>query len=77
MSEQKTMTVHRAVAPGVGSMVGAGIFALLGEAAALAGSAVWVSFLIAGIIALLTGYCFVQMGIRYPSRGGIALGCRG
>jgi len=52
-------------------MVGAGIFALLGEAAALAGSAVWVSFLMAGIIALLTGYSFVQMGIRFPSRGGI------
>jgi amino acid transporter len=52
-------------------MVGAGIFALLGEAAALAGSAVWVSFLLAGIIALLTGYSFVQMGIRFPSRGGV------
>jgi amino acid transporter len=71
MSEQKTVTVRRAIALGVGSMVGAGIFALLGEAAALAGSAVWISFLIAGIIALLTGYSFVQMGIRYPSRGGI------
>jgi amino acid transporter len=52
-------------------MVGAGIFALLGEAAMLAGSAVWLSFLAAGVIALLTGYSFVQLGIRYPSRGGI------
>jgi len=52
-------------------MVGAGIFALLGEAAALAGSAVWLSFLMAGVIALLTGYSFVQMGIRFPSRGGV------
>ncbi len=45
-------------------MVGAGIFALLGEATALAGSAVWVSFLMAGVVALLTGYSFVQMGIH-------------
>jgi amino acid transporter len=52
-------------------MVGAGIFALLGEAAALAGSAVWLSFLAAGVITLLTGYSFVQMGVRYRSRGGI------
>ncbi len=52
-------------------MVGAGIFALLGEAAILAGSAVWLSFLAAGIIALLTGYSFTQLGVRYPSRGGI------
>lgn len=52
-------------------MVGAGIFALLGEAAILAGSAVWLSFLAAGIIALLTGYSFTRLGVRYPSRGGI------
>ncbi len=71
MSKHRTVTVRSAIALGIGSMVGAGIFALLGEAAALAGSAVWVSFLLAGIIALLTGFSFVQMGIRFPSRGGI------
>ncbi len=71
MAKHRTVTVRSAIALGIGSMVGAGIFALLGEAAALAGSAVWVSFLIAGIIALLTGYSFVQMGTRFPSRGGI------
>ena len=63
--------MQSAIALGIGSMVGAGIFALLGEAAALAGSAVWLSLLLAGVIALLTGYSFVQMGIRFPSRGGI------
>ncbi len=71
MGKHRTVTVRSAIALGIGSMVGAGIFALLGEAAALAGSAVWVSFLMAGIIALLTGYSFVQMGTRFPSRGGI------
>jgi amino acid transporter len=45
-------------------MVGAGIFALLGEAAIMAGSAVWLSFLAAGIIALLSGYSFAQLGIK-------------
>ena len=71
MDKHPTITVRNAIALGIGSMVGAGIFALLGEAATLAGSAVWVSLLLAGIIALLTGYSFVQMGIRFPSRGGI------
>jgi amino acid transporter len=71
MGKHRTITVRGAIALGIGSMVGAGIFALLGEAAALAGSAVWVSLLLAGSIALLTGYSFVQMGIRFPSRGGI------
>ncbi|MEH6583375.1 MAG: APC family permease [Halioglobus sp.] len=71
MTERRTVSVPSAIALGVGSMVGAGIFALLGEAAALAGSAVWISFLVASIIAMLTGYSFVQMGVRFPSRGGV------
>ena len=37
-----------AIVLGVGAMVGAGIFALLGQAGAVAGSAVWISFLLAG-----------------------------
>jgi amino acid transporter len=56
---------------GVGAMVGAGIFALLGEAGAIAGSAVWISFLIAGLISLALGYAFVKLGTRYPSSGGL------
>jgi len=65
------MTVRGAVFLGVGAMVGAGIFALLGEAGAVAGSAVWVSFLIAGLISSLLGYAVVKLGVRYPSSGGI------
>ena len=71
MSQRRTISMWGAVALGVGSMVGAGVFALMGEAAVIAGSAVWLSFLIAGIIALLTGHSFAQLGVRYPSRGGV------
>ncbi len=65
------MTVRGAAFLGIGSMVGAGIFALLGEAGAVAGSAVWLSFLIAGIVAGLQGYAVAKLGARYPSSGGI------
>jgi amino acid transporter len=65
------MTVSGAAFLGVGAMVGAGIFALLGEAGAVAGAAVWLSFLIAGIVAGLLGYTTVKLGIRFPSSGGI------
>jgi amino acid transporter len=51
-------------------MVGAGIFALLGQAGAVAGSAVWLSFLLAGVVATLLGYMVVKLGVRYPSKGG-------
>ncbi len=65
------MTVRGAIFLGVGSMVGAGIFALLGEAGTVAGAAVWMSFLLAGIVAGLLGYTVVKLGVRYPSSGGL------
>ncbi len=65
------MTVRGAAFLGIGAMVGAGIFALLGEAAVIAGSAVWLSFLLAGIVAALLGYTVVKLGVRYPSSGGL------
>ncbi|AXJ10772.1 APC family permease [Arthrobacter sp. PM3] len=68
---KKQMTVMQAAFIGVGSMVGAGIFALLGAAGAVAGSAVWVSFLVAGAIAGLQGYSFAKLGATYPSGGGM------
>ncbi len=52
-------------------MVGAGIFALLGEASAISGSAVYISFVIGGVIALFSGYSLGKLGARYPSAGGI------
>src|SRR5690348_3402163 len=69
--QQKYLTVRQAAFIGVGAMVGAGIFALLGAAGEVAGAAVWVSFLIAGIIAGLQGYSFAKLGARYPSAGGL------
>lgn len=64
------MTLRGATFLGVGSMVGAGIFALLGEAAAVAGAATWVSFLLAGCVTGLLGYTIAKLGVRYPSSGG-------
>jgi amino acid transporter len=65
------MTARSATFLGIGSMVGAGIFSLLGEAGAVAGSAVWVSFLVGGIVAGLLGYVCSKLGMRYPSSGGL------
>ncbi|MGV6817754.1 MAG: APC family permease [Thiotrichales bacterium] len=67
----KPMTVSAAAALGIGSMVGAGIFALMGEAGAIAGSAVYLSFVISGLIALASGYSMARLGARYPAAGGI------
>jgi amino acid transporter len=66
-----TLTVRGATVLGVGSMIGAGIFALLGEAGAVAGAAVWISFLIGGVVAGLLGYVCAKLGMRFPSSGGL------
>jgi amino acid transporter len=65
------MSVRGAAFLGIGAMVGAGIFALLGQAAVIAGSAVWLSFLLAGLVTMLLAYNVVKLGIRYPSSGGL------
>jgi amino acid transporter len=65
------LTLRGATMLGIGSMIGAGIFALLGEAGAVAGAAVWISFLIGGAVAMLLGYVCAKFGVRYPSSGGL------
>jgi amino acid transporter len=65
------MSLRGAAFLGIGSMVGAGIFALFGEAGTIAGAGVWLSFFIGGLIALLQGYSFAKLGARFPSAGGL------
>jgi amino acid transporter len=65
------MNVWSVAALGVGSMVGAGIFALLGQAALVAGADTWLAFAIGGVVAILSGYSFAKLAARYPKAGGI------
>jgi amino acid transporter len=65
------LNVRQAAFIGVGAMVGAGIFSLLGAAGEVAGAAVWISFLLAGAVAGLQGYSFAKFGARFPSAGGL------
>lgn len=57
---------------GLGSMLGAGIYALVGKAAGMMGNAVWLAFLAAMIAAMLTGLSYACVGSRYPKAGGAA-----
>ena len=65
------MSTRRAAFIALGAMVGAGIFSLLGTAGEVAGAAVWLSFVLAGIIAGFQGYSFAKLGARYPSGAGL------
>src|SRR5215469_16137210 len=68
---RRSMSVWGVAALGVGSMVGAGIFTLLGEAALMTGRSVYLSFAVGGAIALLSGYSYARLASRFPGAGGI------
>ncbi|MAK60561.1 MAG: hypothetical protein CMK09_06255 [Ponticaulis sp.] len=58
---------------GVGVTLGAGIYVLIGETAATAGTLAPVSFLIALVAALLSGLSFAELAGRYPMSAGEAV----
>lgn len=70
MSDNKKIKLIDGISIGIGGMVGGGIFAVLGLAASLAKGGTPVSFLFAGIIALITSYSYVKLSLTYPDRGG-------
>jgi amino acid transporter len=57
---------------GTGSMLGAGIYALIGKTAGTLGNAVWLAFAVAMTGALLTGLSYAAVGGRYPKASGAA-----
>ena len=59
------------MAIGIAAMLGAGVFYVWGPAIALAGSWVFVSLLIAAIVATLNGLVTAQLAIQLPVSGGI------
>jgi basic amino acid/polyamine antiporter, APA family len=71
-------TLRRTIGPvqmalyGLGSMLGAGIYGLIGKAAGLAGNAVWLAFVVALCAALLTALSYASLGSRYPRAAGAA-----
>ncbi len=67
---KKGIGLWAAISIGVGGMVGAGIFSILGAASAIAGNALYVSFFIAGLVALFNAYSYAKLGVKYPTAGG-------
>ncbi|MGQ9718685.1 MAG: APC family permease [Nitrososphaerales archaeon] len=58
-----------AVAYGVGIIVGAGVYALIGRAAGNAGNSVWISFILAAAIATFTGLSYAELSSMFPLSG--------
>jgi basic amino acid/polyamine antiporter, APA family len=54
---------------GLGIILGAGIYSVLGAAAGHAGPALWMSFTISGVIALPTALTYAELTTMYPRAG--------
>jgi basic amino acid/polyamine antiporter, APA family len=54
---------------GVGVIVGAGVYSVIGAASAIAHDALWFSFVIGGLVAFLTGLSYAEMTTAFPAAG--------
>lgn len=63
---KRELGLFELVMSGIGTILGAGIYVLLGKAAGLAGDAVWISFLFASVVAALTGISYMELTSMYP-----------
>ena len=69
---RRTLGLWPVTISGVGIILGAGIYVLVGEASADAGGATWAAFLIAGLLAAFTGLSFAELSGMFPEAGGSA-----
>ena len=68
-----SLTLSGAVALGTGVMIGAGIFAITGQTAQLAGDMFPLAFLAAAVVVSLSAYSYVKLSNAFPSSGGVAM----
>ncbi|WP_281743352.1 APC family permease [Polynucleobacter yangtzensis] len=70
--KNKGISLFSATALGIGGMMGAGLFSLLGTASAHAGTHIPLAFLLGAIAASFSVYSYAKLGATFPSSGGAA-----
>jgi APA family basic amino acid/polyamine antiporter len=63
---RRQLGLGQAALTGIGVILGAGVYALVAPAAARAGNALWLAFLLAGVVAGLTAYSYARLGRMRP-----------
>ena len=71
-NKNKGIGLFSATALGIGGMMGAGLFSLLGTASAHAGTHIPLAFLLGAIAASFSVYSYAKLGATFPSSGGAA-----
>jgi APA family basic amino acid/polyamine antiporter len=70
MRLRRGLNLLDATSVGIGAIIGAGIFVVLGIAIGYAGPSVVISIIIAGIVASFTAFSFAELGSAIPKEGG-------
>ena len=68
--DKKKLGLWEAVSIAVGSMIGAGIFSVLGVGAKIAETNLHIAFILAGFIAYLVAYSYAKLGSKFVSNAG-------
>lgn len=71
--KENSLSLIGAVSMGTAVIIGAGIFALTGQIAELAGPHFPLAFLVAAVVTAFSAYSYVKMSNAFPSAGGIAM----
>ncbi|NEU07736.1 amino acid permease [Flavihumibacter sp. R14] len=66
---KRTLGVGECIFFGVGSILGAGIYTLIGKVAGFAGNLTWLAFMIACVTALCTVFSYAELSAAYPKAG--------
>ena len=66
----RTMGLFGATTLGVGALMGAGIYVLIGLAAEKAGPGAWLAYLVCGLLSMLSVAMFAELSRRVPITGG-------
>lgn len=69
---RRTFGLVTLVAFGIGDILGAGIYGLIGNVAHEVGNVVWGAFLVAFVVAAFTGLSYAELASRLPHSGGEA-----
>ncbi|MES2763499.1 MAG: amino acid permease [Bacteroidota bacterium] len=67
---KRTLGLTECIFFGVGSILGAGIYTLIGKVAGQSGNFIWLSFLIASFCALCTAFSYAELSAAFPKAGG-------
>lgn len=67
---KRTLGLTEAVFFGTGSILGAGIYAIVGKVAGFSGNMIWLSFSIAALTALMSAFSYAELSSMFPRAGG-------